>query len=339
MIGRRRVAWTGASLILLLVLAGAACGNKTTTKSGATGGTAAGALKVGMALPGPKNDKGFNQAHYEGLLAVEKKFGARIAVNENVVDPQARVDALRDLAQDNNVVIGVGAEFAEAGTVVAPQFPKVTFMMINGETSVATNLHVYGIREGVPAYIAGVVAGNLTKSHRTGFVGGEEIPPLTQALNGFRAGVQSVDPSNKISSTVTGSFVDAQKSYAAASSQIAAGADFIYGYVDAGIVGVMEAIKDSGKNVGAFDIFFPRCSDFPQMVGTSVVDSSAFVVAMVNDFVNKSLPTKPRFFGVEDPNVMRFELCPAFDKPDLQQIVKETTDGINSGKIQLPQGV
>src|SRR5690606_24061622 len=109
---------------------------------------------VGMALAGPKNDKGFAQAHYEGLVAAEEELGVTVSVMENVLDPQERVEALRTLAQDNELVIGVGAEYAEAGTVVAPQFPDVTFMIINGEDSDAENLHVYGVREGVPAYIA-----------------------------------------------------------------------------------------------------------------------------------------------------------------------------------------
>ncbi len=338
--GGKRQVWSVASYILALTLAAVACSNKTTPTGTQSPGATKQALKVGMALPGPKNDNGFNQFHYEGLLAAEKKFGAQISFKENVVDPQARVDVLRDLAQDNKLVIGVGAEFAEAGAVVAPEFSNVTFMIINGETSDAPNLHVYGVREGVPAYIAGVVAGHLTKSHKVGFVGGEEIPPLTQAKDGFTAGAQSVDPSNKVLATVVGSFVDAQKSYAAASSQIADGADFIYGYVDAGIAGVVEAIKDSKKPVGAFAIFAPRCDNWPdQMTGTSFVDSSAFVVAMVNDFVNKSVPKEPRLIGVEDPNVERFELCPKFNTPELQKVVKDTTDGINSGQIQLPQGV
>ena len=37
-------------------------------------------LKVGMALPGPKNDNGFNQSAYEGLLLLEEEMDAEINI-------------------------------------------------------------------------------------------------------------------------------------------------------------------------------------------------------------------------------------------------------------------
>lgn len=352
-----RPTWARPALLLALVLLLAACGAQddsaaeggtdTATEDGDTGsatpedgdGSAGGELRVGMALPGPQNDKGFSQAHYEGLLLVEEEFGAEVSVRENVLDPQARVEALRDLAQDNELVIGVGAEYAEAGTVVAPQFPDVTFMVINGELSEdAPNLHVYGFREGVPAYIAGVVAAELTEAGQAGFVGGEEIPPLFQAQTGFTAGLQSVDSAASVSETIVGSFVDPQGAYAAAESQLAAGADVIYGYVDSGIVGVIEAIVDAGDDALAFGIIFPRCDEFPQIVGTSIVNASGGVLSMVEDYVEGDIPTA-LYRGVEDPELQRFELCPEHDTPELRQLVDDTTEAINSGEIELPADV
>lgn len=296
-------------------------------------------LTVGMALPGPKNDKGFSQAHYDGLLRVESELGAIVSVRENVLDPQARVEALRDLAQDNKLVIGVGAEYAEPGVTVAPQFPDTTFMVINGQASDADNLFVYGVREGVPAYIAGVVAAQLTTSNQGGFVGGEEIPPLYMADDGFTAGLKSVNPGIDVASTIVGSFIDPQGAFAAASAQLAAGADVIYSYVDSGIAGVIEAIVDAGDTALTFGIIFPRCGDFPQIVGTSILNASGLVVTMTNDYINDTIPDQPQFFGVENPDVQRFELCPGHATDELQQIVDDTTAGINDGSITLPAGV
>ena len=109
---------------------------------------------------------------------------------ENVVDPQARIDALKNLAADNPLVIGVGGEYADAGLTAAPQFPDVEFVVINGETDPAIpNLHAYFVRQGVPAYIAGVVAAELTEAKKVGYLGGELIPPTTQSDDGFKAGV------------------------------------------------------------------------------------------------------------------------------------------------------
>jgi basic membrane lipoprotein Med (substrate-binding protein (PBP1-ABC) superfamily) len=339
---RRRARTLAVAWLVVMALFAFGCGGDDDDDAGGGGeGSGGGSdepISVGMALAAPKNDQGFAQAHYEGLVAAEDEFDIEISVQENVADPQARVDAMRDLAVDNDLVIGVGAEFAEAGTVVAPQFPDVTFMVVNGEESDAENLHVYGVREGVPAYIAGVVAATMVESGKAGFVGGEEIPPLAQAEAGFTGGLNQ-DAEIEVTSTVVGSFTDPQGAYAAASAQIASGATAIYSYVDSGIAGVIEAIEDSGQDINVFGIIFPRCDDFPQIIGTSILNASALVVSMVRDFVEDTVPDEPSYAGVEDPDIQRFELCPDHSTPELEQLVEDTTAGINSGDIELPDGV
>ena len=129
------------SVLIAFALVGAACGGgDDETPSGSAAGS--GSYSVGMALPGPKNDKGFNQSHYDGLNAAAEKYGFTANVVENVVDPQARIDAMKNLAADNDLVIGVGGEYAEPGLTAAPQFPDVQFAVINGEVDPdIPNLH------------------------------------------------------------------------------------------------------------------------------------------------------------------------------------------------------
>jgi basic membrane protein A len=357
------------ALIVSLALIGAACGSDegdgattegggaTTATGGAGGdttaagadttaagdtepaGTAAGSLtSVGMALPGPKNDKGFNQSHYDGLVAAGEKYGFTPNVVENVVDPQARIDALKNLAADNPVVIGVGGEYAEAGLTAAPQYPDVSFVVINGQTDPAIpNLHAYFVRQGVPAYIAGVVAAQLTQAKKVGYLGGELIPPTTQSDDGFKAGVASVDPSIEYASTIVGNFNDPEKAKTAAAAQISAGADVIFALLDAGFPGVEQAVTESGKDVLLINPIFPRCDEGPNIVGVAFLSSGALVDQIVSDAMNGSLPTEPKFYGVENTDIQRFELCDGF--AEHQALVDETTDAINAGDVELPEGV
>jgi basic membrane protein A len=294
-----------------------------------------------MALPGPKNDKGFNQSHYEGLLLAQQQLGIKPNVVENVVDPDKRIDALKNLAADNQVVIGVGGEFAEAGVTVAPQFPNVQFMIINGQASDAKNLHIYGVRQGVPAYVAGVLTPKLGTIKKAGFVGGEEIPPTTQSNDGYKAGLaaSSQDLASNYASTIVGNFNDSAKAKEAAAAQIADGADVIFGMVDAGLDGLMQAVSDSGKDVKVFSVIVPRCDEFPQIAGTAVLNSQELVKSIVQDYQQNTMPAQPKFYGVENPSIQRFQLCPKYDTPELRQIVDETQQGINNHSIQLPDGV
>ena len=50
-----------------------------------------------------------------------------------------------------------------------------------------------------------------------------------------------------------------------------------------------------------------------------------------------ALPTEPRFYGVENEEIQRFELCEPF--AEHQALVDETTAAINAGEIELPEGV
>jgi basic membrane protein A len=317
----------------------AAAAGSTAAPAGSTAGTAAGTVKsVGMALPGPKNDKGFNQSHYDGLIAAGEKYGFTPNVVENVVDPQARIDAWKNLAADNPLVIGVGGEYAEPGLTAAPQYSDVQFAIINGQTDPnIPNLHAYFVRQGVPAYIGGVIAAQLTKTKKVGYLGGELIPPTTQSDDGFKAGVAATDPSIQYASTIVGNFNDAEKAKEAAAAQISAGADVIFALLDAGFPGVEQAVKESGKDVLLINPIFPRCDEGPNIVGVAVLSSGALVDQIVNDYLHDALPKDPKFYGVENQEIQKFQLCDPFAK--YQSVVDDTTAKINSGEIKLPEGV
>jgi basic membrane protein A len=299
-------------------------------------------MKVGMALTGPKNDKGYNQGYYEGLLAAQKVFKLKIEVVDNANTPQLYLDSLRNLARDNQVVFGIGAEFGDPALTIGPQFPKVTFLAVNGKMSKkAPNVFAYFVRQGVPAFPGGAIAAKLTKTKKIGFIGGTEIPPTFGSKLAFAAGAQYVDPKIKELSAIVGSFNDPSKAKQAARAQLAAGADVIYAFLDGtAVTAVAEAIKESGKKATMMTPIFARCSEFSGVdYGTAYLSASAQVVSMMRDVVTHRLPTTPKFYGIEDPKIQRFDLCPKFRTPAFQKIVVQTSAGINSGKIKLPKGV
>src|SRR4051794_19126672 len=91
------------------------------------GGTAQGAgaakgAKVGVVLAGPRNDKAFYQSYLDGVQAMASQEGMKVSVVDNVDSPQAAVDALTNLAADNNLIIAGGSSLVPAGNTVAPQF-------------------------------------------------------------------------------------------------------------------------------------------------------------------------------------------------------------------------
>jgi basic membrane lipoprotein Med (substrate-binding protein (PBP1-ABC) superfamily) len=334
----------------------AACGsssnsNKTTStaaaaaaKSAATtqAATQAGPLTVGMALTGPKNDQGYNQSYYDGLLAAQKKDNLKIQVLDNVNSPQAYSTAMSTLAQSNKVVMGIGAEFATPAINLAAQYPKVTFLIANGSmSSKAPNVYAYFVRQGTPGYPAGKIAAQLSKTKHVGFIGGDDIPPTTGTRDAFFAGAKSVDPSIKTSAAITGDFYDAAKAKEAASAQIASGADVIFAFLDGDAVNaVVQAAQQAGKPIKIFQPIFSRCSEFKGVdVGFAYLSSTAQVEKMLGDYLGHTLPTQPKFYGLEDPSLQTLTLCPGFNTAANVKVVQDAINGINNGSIKLPAGV
>src|SRR5262249_17841281 len=81
---------------------------------------------IGVALIGPKNDKSFNQAAYEGVLQAVKQSGGQYklkSVLENLATDQQRTRAIETLSPIANIVVAVSNSFGPVLDVEADKFP------------------------------------------------------------------------------------------------------------------------------------------------------------------------------------------------------------------------
>ncbi len=133
-------------LFLVLMVAGlalAACQSATPPEEGSgdtTGDSGGGEEFVfGMILVGPKNDRGWSQAHFEGGQYVEANIpNSRMIVFEklNPADqPEATVEGVVDdmVSQGATMIILTSDEFEEDTVGAAEKHPDVTFIMASGD--------------------------------------------------------------------------------------------------------------------------------------------------------------------------------------------------------------
>jgi basic membrane protein A len=185
-----------------------------------------------------------------------------------------------------------------------------------------------------------VVAAKLTRTKVVGFVGGELIPPTTQSDDAYKAAVRATDPSVKVLSVNTGDFNNVSEAKQATATVISQGADLVFLMLDNAFAGAQQAIGASGRDVNVFSIIVPRCEQSQNIVGSAELSSANFEVAVVKDFLDGKLPAgEVRSFGIEDPQVQAFTLCPAWKKPELVSLVDDLTKRINDGAIAMPKGV
>ncbi len=217
-------------------------------------------LKIGLVFDvGGRGDKSFNDSAYNGLEMAKQKHG----VTNLYIEPQGegadREAALRQMATDPEIglIIGVGLLFSDDITTVAAEFPDKKFACIDytGKQGVTIPNNLQGIvfEEKKGSYLAGALAGLVTKTRTVGFIGGMESNIIKKFETGFIEGVHSVNPDAKVISGyigMTGSaFANPSKGKELALGQYAKGADIIYQASGASGLGVIEAARETKKLV------------------------------------------------------------------------------------------
>jgi basic membrane protein A and related proteins len=342
--GGLRRSLAAISCVLTVALVIAACGSGGGGNTASSGGSGKKEIKVGVILIGPKNDKSFNQAAYEGVQKAIAKYPQLklTSVLENRATDQQQTDAVNTLAGVDNIVVGVSATFGPVFDATADKYPNVTFLTIAGYPK-QYHKNVYSlVFDRTAGYEAGALAAALTKKNIVGFVGGAEIPPTIQAMNGFVAAVHRANPNIKTLKNVIGDFNDVPKALAATKAMLSDGADVIMPYLDAGIVGSYQAARSMGKIIPMFKLDIFDCSQYSNIIGADIGDNTVAASKLLEGVVSHQL--KPAgvtiFAGLQDPSLQRLQLCPKYAaNKKIASLNRDTVAGINDGKIKMPPGV
>ncbi len=256
--GRARLRLSlGLLLVLLTSLVLAACGDSTPTTAvttAATGATAAGGataatgkkFRVAFVYVGPIGDGGWTYAHEQGRKALEKALpDVQATFIESV--PETPSDAERvitELAQKNDMVFTTSFGYMDPTINVAKKFPKVLFEHATGYKT-AENVATYQVRQYEPRYLAGVVAGKMTKNNQLGYVAAFPIPEVIGGIDAFTLGARSVNPAVKVKVVWTNTWFDPTVEKTAAQSLLQAGADVLGMHQDS--PAVLQAAQEAGK--------------------------------------------------------------------------------------------
>src|SRR6185312_10523934 len=160
---------------------------------------ASGPLKVAFVYIGPVGDHGWSFAHDNGRKALEKELGAQVQTTpvEKVPESADAERVFRDMAaQGNTLIFGTSFGYMEPMLKVAADNKGVRFEHATGYKTL-DNLRTYDSRTYEGAYMAGVVAGGMTKSNVIGVVGSIPIPEVIRNIDSFTLGAPSVTPKIK----------------------------------------------------------------------------------------------------------------------------------------------
>jgi basic membrane protein A len=210
-------------------------------------------LKIGFAYVGPVGDGGWTFAHDNGRKALEKEFGDKIATSfvENVPESADAERVIRDMAgQGNKLIFGTTFGYMEPMLKVAADLKDVKFEHATGYKQ-ADNMRTYDSRTYEGAYMAGVIAGAMTKSNTLGVVASIPIPEVIRNINSFTLGAQSTNPKVKTKVVWVNGWFDPPKETEAATSLINGGADVLFQNTDS--PAVLKTAEAKGKRAFGWD--------------------------------------------------------------------------------------
>jgi basic membrane protein A and related proteins len=214
---------------------------------------ASGPLKIAFAYVGVVGDGGWTFAHDNARKALEKEYGDKIKTSfvESVPEAADAERVFRDMAgQGNTLIFGTTFGYMEPMLKAAADLKNVKFEHATGYKQ-AENMRTYDSRTYEGAYMAGIIAGAMTKTNTIGVVGSIPIPEVIRNINSFTMGAQSVNPKVKTKVVWVNEWFNPPKETEAAQSLLNGGADVLMQNTDSSAV--LQTAGKAGKYAFGWD--------------------------------------------------------------------------------------
>jgi basic membrane protein A and related proteins len=335
------------ALLAIVVLAvGAGCGDDDDSGGGGGesggGGEAKSGLKIALLTPGTGDDGSWGQAVSEGAKEYGEKYGAeKVEIAENLDTPdQYEQQATAFASAGFDLVVIANGSVQQAAHRTSQQYPDTLIGEVAVEEgTLPENISAANGKWQNGTFLAGVVAGMMTKTNKLATIGGFDFPALTSEMEGFVLGARYVNPDATFQRTYINTWTDTGKAKAAAEAQQSRGADIIFSATDQATQGIFQLAQGGGTLKYVIPQYFNKCDQAPDVVLTSVLYN---LQGIVGRFVEMAAKDEWKNEFVElglDFDVGRLEYCNGTEG-DIPDEVKERVDtlskDIESGKLVVP---
>lgn len=294
-------------------------------------------FKIGMVTDvGGVNDGSFNQSSWEGLKKAEQDFGVEVKYLESETDADYAPNIETFVDDDYDLIICVGYMLADAMRASAEANPDQKYAIIDDASCAdLNNVTCLMFEQAQASYLAGYVAGKMTKSNKIGFVLGMANETMNQFGYGYLAGAIDANPKVTVAQYNANAFGDTAVGKSAAVSMITDGADVIFHAAGGTGLGVIEGCKENG--VWAIGVDTDQSSLAPENILTSAmkrVDTACYKVT--EDLINGKLTSGVITYDLSSNGV---DIAPTTDNLT-EEVISEVNDvkaKIISGEITVPK--
>jgi len=206
-------------------------------------------VRMGFIYVGPRDDYGYNQAHYQGKSAVGALDWVKAVDEENVPETIEAVKTMESMINLDGAQVLFPTSFGYFDPhilKVAPKYPQVMFLHCGGLWDASKHPKNVGSYFGYidePVYLSGVVAGHMSKTGKLGYIAAIPIPQVLRNINSFTMGARSVNPNCTTTVVFTGGWSNPVKEAEAANSMADQGIDVLTAHVDSPKVVIETAEK------------------------------------------------------------------------------------------------
>jgi basic membrane protein A and related proteins len=207
-------------------------------------------LVMGFIYVGPKDDYGYNQAHFLGKGGI-KLAGVKTIDQASVPETTEVQEVMRNMIEQDKAAVLFPTSFGYFDPhilKVAAENAEVQFFHCGGlyqEGKHPKNVGSYFGYIDEAQYVAGIVAAHMSKSGKLGFVAAKPIPQVLRNINSFTLGARSIKPTITTQVVFTGDWSLPVKEAEATNSLVDQGVDVITCHVDSPKV-IMETAEKRG---------------------------------------------------------------------------------------------
>ena len=344
--------WRASALALILALAVvtagviAGCGGRSadTTSPSPAASSGVTLTKIAVITPEKGNDFGWNQQGVEGAQAAADAIGAELIVQDGA--------GYGDITPIMNQLVDAGAEFifpwASGYNTVGPQVAQQTGVPVTASDPGTESANVPNLVQAMETngqnggYLAGVLAGKMTKTGTVAIVVSAEDLNWSKMAGGFIAGARSVAPATKVLYVQIGqaAYADAAGGKRVTASAISGGADVVFGMGDGSSFGMMQAVETATPPSGADKVWFidvigdKTSLDKKGIYLSSVLwDWSTLMTKALNEFEAGTMGVASYFLDLDNGmGMLQTQYIPA----DVWTEIETAKAGVLDGSIEVP---
>ncbi|MDD7401574.1 MAG: BMP family ABC transporter substrate-binding protein [Eubacteriales bacterium] len=234
-------------------------------------------VKVCIVYTGNLGDKSYNDSCNAGAERAIKDFGIELKNLEGTTADEWEQNFIAACAGDYDLIICAASNLQPYLEKYAKDYPDKRFAIID-TTVEGDNIVSISFAQNQGSFLAGAAAAmftektdipNVNKDAIIGWVGGMDIPVLSDFFVGYKQGAEYINPDIKVLQAFAGVWNDPLKGKELTLAQFEQGADIVMNVASGTGAGILEGAKEAGKYAIGVDL--NQDNDQPGSVLTSMV--------------------------------------------------------------------